>query len=254
MQRDEENIEYTDLCKVGWRNKFQVLQTEWKGKVTRTYTSGSGAQANSPNTTKVLWGLHLSTVQSSRSGNSSPNLSLSATQTGILRRAVFPILDTRTSQCWAKMKWRCSADVNNSLTPWRRKTLAEHTSLSQAPLPSYPLILRGQITRGKKACEHQEGSGISSFCLQASVQHVFQSWSSLPMSSGSVAHGSQFQASLGVLQAEGALQHLDSRHFLTGFVLSYEMCNNPWPESVTVLFSKCLKVTSKACVSHISLV
>lgn len=83
------------------------------------------------------------------------------------------------------------------------------------------------MTCGKRAHEHQEGNGIFSFCFQVSVQHMFQSWHSLPMNSGSVAHGSQFQASLSVLQAEGALQHLGSRHFLTGIVLSCEMCNNP---------------------------
>lgn len=71
------------------------------------------------------------------------------------------------------------------------------------------------------------------------------------MCSGSVAHGSQFfQASLGVLQAEAALQHLGSRHFLIGFVLPCEKCNNPWPESVTVFISKCLTVTPNACPSH----
>lgn len=190
--------------------------------------------------TKVLWELHLSTVQSSRPGNSSPNLSLSATQTGILRKAVFPILDTRTSQCWAEMKWRCSAGVTDSFErpgekrPWH----STHPSFRHFSLPTlWFCMARSHVEKEhvniRKAVEY-----LPFICK--SVSNTFQSWSSFPMSSGSVAHGSQlFQASLGVLQAEGALQHLGSRHFLTGFVLSCEMCNNPWPDSVTVFFSKC---------------
>lgn len=48
------------------------------------------------------------------------------------------------------------------------------------------------------------------------------------MCSGSVGHGSPFfEASLGVLQAEAAVQHLGSRRFLIGFVLPCEKCNSP---------------------------
>lgn len=153
------------------------------------------------------------------------------------------------------MQHRYSTGVNDSLNhPGEEKTPAQHTRLFQAALPSYPLILHGQIACGKRACEHQGGSGISSRPLQVSVQHRFQSWSSRPMCSGSVACGSQFLwASLDVLQAEAALQLLGSRQAFWQALCSPVKSATILDQSQPLFIRKCLKVTPNACPSHIFL-